>query len=128
MARGEAKVMKDEATVATSTTILIANQHTGPIMFPRKGGDGISQPPLILDPGSTTEIDKDEWESRKAGKVVQHYLDRGILAEVTRATNNVPMDPTSTDLPIPPNLQGEEQTGTDATASVRKTKAGNVTV
>ena len=127
MARGESKTATATAT-ATSTTILIANQHTGPIMFPRKGGDGISQPPLILEPGTATELDKEEWNSRKAGEVVQHYLDRGILAEVTRTSNNVPMDPTSTDLPIPPNLQGDEQTGRDASASVRKIKNGSVTV
>lgn len=128
MARGVTKV--EENTVATSTTVLVANQHTGHIMFPRKGGDGVSQPPLMLAPGTVTELDKDEWESRKSGKVVQHYLDRGILAEVEKVTSNVPMDETSTDLPIPENLQSEEIQGADATAKVRKdrTRVGSVDV
>ena len=132
MARGKATIeTTTQAEDAISASIVhIANQHTGHIMFPRKGAGGITVDPLILPPGTTTAMDKEEWEARKAGQVVQHYLDRGLLAEVKGSMSNIPVDPTSTELPIPENLQGEEQEGAYGQAKVRsdKSRTGEIKV
>lgn len=124
---------KQEATIvdekAGKNTVMVANQHTGHIIFPRKGEGGVSVNPLILAPGCVTTLSKEEWELRKAGKVVQYYLDRGLLAEVNRG-GTCAMDETSTDLPIPENLQDNQMQGKDAVAGVRedRTRTGGVTI
>lgn len=136
----------DEATVETTTdepvaakapelmvertaeTVLVANQHTGGITFPRTDANGLFLPPLRLAPGLVTRIPYEEWQTRKKMKVVQHYLDRGILAEVNK-TGPVPVqDQTTSELPIPEHLQGAEKAGQYGVAGLRKGETGEVNV
>lgn len=113
-----------------ATTVLVANQHTGGITFPRTGANGVIAPPLRLAPGTVTEIDATEWAERKKMKVVRHYLDAGLLAEVKRKGNVPVLSESTTNLQPPENLQtdAELRQGDTAKAGVRKENAGTVTV
>lgn len=115
---------------ADPTTIIVANHHTGGIMFPRRGEGGITLPPLRLAPGTTTTVDAEEWKKRKKMKVIQYYLDAGILSEVSREGAVPVSTATSTELPVPEHLQAAEQTGKEepVKASVRKQNAGEVKI
>lgn len=126
---------KPSEVQAKPTVIRVANQHTGPIIFPRRGGgSALALPPLVLHPGTITEVPAEEWASRKKNKVVQHYMDRGLLAEVRKAPGApVPiLDTTSTELPVPEHLQteNEEQQGASgvARAAVRRKRPGTAEV
>lgn len=112
--------------------VRVANHHTGDIMFPvvkTQGEIRIPHPPLIIPAGKVGHVDPEHWDELKKMVVVQHYLDRGLLGEVTKDTD-VATDSTSTDLQIPEHLQNEVQVGNVATASVRgdKLKTGEVKV
>lgn len=115
---------------ADPTTIIVANHHTGGIMFPRRTPEGVTLPPLRLAPGTTTVVDAEEWKKRKQMKVVQYYLDAGILSETIREGAVPVTDSTSTELQIPEHLQVEEQKGKEepVKASVRKQNAGEVKI
>lgn len=115
---------------SSKVTVLVANQHTGAIMFPRKGESGVSLSPLILGPGVVTEIDADEWNLRKKNVVVQAYMDRRLIVEVDRRGAVPVLSQTSSELEIPEHLQTEEEQGAYATASVRsdRTKIGEVSI
>jgi hypothetical protein len=112
--------------------VRVANHHTGDILFPvvkvLEGGVRIPHPPLVLHAGVVTHVDADHWEELKKITVVQHYLDKGLIGEVTKDGAVSVTDATSTDLEacIPEHLQNEEQAGNVATASVVKTKVGEV--
>lgn len=102
------------------TQVLVANQHTGAIVFPRKGAQGMLVNPLILPAGQVTLVDAEEWELRKSNRVVQHYLDMKLLAVVNVVSPVPVLENTSTNLPIPEHLQTEEELGQMASAKVRK--------
>lgn len=118
---------------AKVATVRVANQHSATIMFTRRGGGGVALPPLILPPGRVTEVVAEEWKARKQSRVVQNYLDRGLLAEVRKAPGSeVPvLESTTADLPIPEHLQTAEegeQTGTVARVRVKRKRPGTVDV
>lgn len=118
-----------------SDTVLVANQHSGPIILPRvavQGEQRIQLAPTILHPGTVTPVSREVWEEHKKITVIQHYLDKHLLAEVNR-TGAVPvMDATSTDLEdcIPDNLKTEEELGNieGVSAKVKITGAGSTTL
>ncbi len=121
--------------VKKSSVVLIANQHTGGIVFPRKGEGGVHVPPLRLPPGSVTPVDREEWEARKKSKVVQYYLDAGLLAEVNRMGPVPVLDSTTSSPEVPEHLQTEEHKGKQivqeaapATARVRQAKTATITL
>jgi len=128
--RRTAPAPSPEASIKSSPTISIANQHTGGISFPRKTDDGRPLPPLRLPPGEVTPVDREIWELVKKKEVVKHYLDKGLLAETTKRGKVPMLDNTSTTLPIPEHLQDEEQTGgtTGRAAELRKKQVGTVTL
>ena len=113
-------------------TVLVANYHTGGIVFPRRSPDGkILLKPLRLAPGTTTPVDADEWAKHITIKTVQHYMDKGLIAEVKRNDADVPMkESTSSDLEIPEHLQTDEEAlqGNMLEANVRKAKPGTVEI
>jgi len=115
----------------TDGMILIANHHTGGITFPMRDGNGTVLPPLRLAPGVVSLIPADEWQKRKKMLVVQHYLDKGLLAEVRTDNGPVPvLCSTSTELIIPENLRNEQEEGQYAKAGLDqgKTRAGTITI
>ena len=118
----------------TKGTILVANYHTGGITFPRRSTDGtVLLKPLRLAPGTTTHVDAAEWAERKQLVVVQHYIDRGLIAEVSEDRPSVPVtDGTSTKLEIPEHLMTDAEViaGKDDTvkAKIVRTKAGEATI
>lgn len=135
MARGT-KSTPTQAPSSAPTEFYVANQHAGPIMFPRRGQGNVTLPPLVLQPGTVTRIPAEEWLFRRQNQVVQNYLDRGLLAEVQKPTRNaeVPtVSRTNPDLVIPEHLSTEEElegsTGT-AKAGVRKdrTRSGHINI
>lgn len=113
-----------------STNVLVANQHMGGITFPRRVAGGLTVKPLRLAPGTVTQLDRAEWDAIKTNRLVQHYLDAGLIAEVNRDGAVPVLSETSSDLQIPENLKSAdelmEQGG--ATAGVRKANAGSVTI
>lgn len=110
-------------------TVLVANQHTGGVTFPRKGPGGMVAKPLRLAPGEVTEVDADEWAKYKKMPLVQHYLDAGLLAEAQKKGAVPVLSQSTSDLPIPEHLQTEEESkGDTAKAGVRREKAGTVTI
>jgi hypothetical protein len=130
---GSAKGTRPEVIVkggadGGSEMVLVANQHTGNIMLPRKGGQGISLPPIILHAGHVTPVPRDEWNERKKIQVVQYYLDRNLLAEVRREGVVPVIDATSTELTPPEHLQSEEEQGVHAKAGVRKANTAEVKI
>jgi hypothetical protein len=113
-----------------SEVVLVANYHTGGIVFPRTGANGLMMPPLRLAPGSTTPVEKEEWDKRKKMTVVQHYLDAGILG-IVQKTGAVPVQGnTTTTLVVPEHLAGEDHEGKEegVKAKTRRKKVGSVTV
>ena len=116
------------------TTVLVANQHSGPIILPRvaiQGEQRIQLNPTILYPGTVTPVDGDIWSEHLKLIVIQHYLDKRLLA-VVQSEGLVPIsDTSSTDLEgaIPENLKTEEELGnTGATAKVVRQNAGTTAV
>ena len=106
----------------TKGTILIANYHTGGITFPRKSENGVLLKPLRLPPGTTTPVDAAEWVERKQVKVVQLYMDKGLIAEVTENRPVVPVTSgTSSELEIPEHLLTDEEAmqGQEASAKAK---------
>lgn len=127
------KIQQSSAIPASSKgTVLVANYHTGGIVFPRRSPDGkILLKPLRLAPGTTTPVDADEWAKHITIKTVQHYIDKGLIAEVKRNDAEVPMkESTSSDLKIPEHLQTDEETlqGNMLQANVRKANLGTVEI
>jgi hypothetical protein len=87
--------------------------------------------PLRLAPGTTTPVDADEWAKHITIKTVQHYMDKGLIAEVKRNDADVPMkESTSSDLEIPEHLQTDEEAleQGEAKANVRKANPGTVKI
>jgi vacuolar-type H+-ATPase subunit F/Vma7 len=113
-----------------SGKVLIANHHTGAIVFPRKSQSqySVSLTPIILGAGSITPIDAEEWAIRKAGDTVKHYLDRGILREVKQTGGDVSMISLTSEPPIPKNLQTETHQGDSASAKLTKSVNGEITI
>ena len=117
---------------ASKGKVLVANYHTGGITFPRRSPDNkLLLKPLRLHPGTTTEVDAEEWAKHKKIKTVQLYMDKGLIAEVKRNDADVPMkESTSSDLEIPEHLQTDEEAlqGNMLEANVRKAKPGTVEI
>lgn len=113
---------------SSKKTVLVANQYSGIIMFPRRGEGGVSLNPLMLAPGMVTEIDASEWEQRKKSKVVQSYMDNKLLVEVQGFGVVPTVDVLTKELIVPEHLRTAEEQGAYATASVRtdRTKTGEI--
>ena len=116
-----------------SKTVVVANHHTGGIVFPRMSAEGLALPPIRLAPGTTTPIDGANWDAWKKMKVVQHYLDKNIIAVVKREKAEVNItDNRTSDLKPPEHLQTDEEAleGQDAAVKVKITrkKAGSITL
>lgn len=127
----ETTILMEGAThTGPSNTVLIANQHTGAILIPRKGQVGIALNPLVLAAGQVTEVSVEEWDIRKVHPVVQHYLDKGLLIEVSKIGPVPVLDSTSTDLEliIPENLRSDSQQGEYGAAQVTIKGGGGVNV
>jgi hypothetical protein len=118
----------------SSDKVIIANQHTAPIIFPKKASGGVAVNPLVLPAGTTTVIDRAEWEVHRDNPVIRHYMDKRLLVEVTNEGPVPVLDNTSTDLEgvIPENLRGDERPGKEGISSgttVKETKVvGEVAV
>lgn len=119
----------------TQTNVLVANQHSGPIILPRvavQGEQRIQMAPTILHPGTVTLVDGEVWKEHKKLVVIQHYLDKRLLAEVNVSGDVPVMGNTSTDLQdcVPEHLQTAEEQGniSGVTAKVTKTDVGNIKV
>ena len=123
-------IMEGATNTGSSSSILIANQHTGAILIPRKGEVGIALNPLVLAPGQVTAVDADEWNIRKKHPIIQHYLDKGLISEVSKIGPVPVLDATSTDLDaiIPENLKPETQSGDIASAAVTKSSVGSINI
>ena len=117
--------------IIKKTHYLIGNRHTGAIVIPRKNKDRLvisKVEPIILPPGQTTSLDSEEWKDLKAAnKMIQVYLEKGLLSEEQKSGSVPVSDQTVDSFPIPDHLLREEESGksTDTKAKiVRK----NVTV
>jgi hypothetical protein len=108
----------------------IANNHTGTIIFPRSGQGAIRLPPLVLLPGKSVLMQKDDWERLKANQGVQNYLDAGLISEVDREGTVPVSSQTTTILPIPDHLMRDEEMGqqTDVKSQVVRRKASTLTI
>lgn len=125
------EVIVRSSSAKSSGMVLVANHHTGGITFPRRGPGGVIVAPLRLAPGTTTIVDAAEWEERKKMKVVQYYIEKGLISEISREGKVSVTDATSTDLEIPNHLMSDEELlvqGDTAKAGVRKANAGTVEI
>lgn len=107
--------------------VLVANQHTGGIVFPRKSKEGLYAPPLRLAPGTVTAIPHELWEKYKKMPLVQAYLDKRLLVQVKRAGAVPMLDAATSDLPIPENLLTDADKGV-AKASVKRETLSEATI
>ena len=126
------KKLEEVAVVETPSPqgegdILVANQHTGGIVFPRKSKEGLYAPPLRLAPGMVTAIPRELWEKYKKMPLVQAYLDKRLLVEVKRAGAVPVLDAATSDLVIPENLQTDADKGI-AKASVKRENLTETTI
>lgn len=126
---------KTRTTTKPGSDVRVANQHSAAIILPRAGTKGMYVPQQTLLPGMVTRLDKNEWQTWKNMKVIQGYIDRGLLAEVRSDKPVGIVDTTSTDLVIPESLGGPdadnaelEGSKTGRKASVRRRKVTKVTV
>ena len=114
--------------------IFVSNQHSGPLSIPScKLPSGVIVPPVNFIPGVPKQVDRVWWNGIKNKfAVVRHWLDRNMLVESTRNRGQVPvMDSTSTDLPIPEMLQGDEHESgqhPEVRASIRKQNVTHITI
>ena len=112
--------------------VIIANQHTATILFPRRGGVN-SVAPIQIDPGKSREVPKELWQTLLKGKAVQRYLDLGLIRVTDREKDNIPiMESTGSDLKIPPHLlRDDEEVGgnsTNVTAKVTRKNKSVITI
>jgi len=119
--------------VDASGMVIIANHHTAPFLFPctmMQGVQRVQLEPIVLLPGQTTTILKDEWVARKKLKVIQHYIDAGLLSESKRQGECATQDyTTDTENLIPDSLLNDsEGKQTGLTASVKRAKIGSIEV
>jgi hypothetical protein len=104
----------------TKGTVLIANHHTGGFTFTQRSPDGkILLKPLRLPPGTTTPVPAEDWLKCKEIEVVKHYMDKGLIAEVTQDRAEVPVrDATSTKLTPPDHLKTDQELSNEAGGTV----------
>jgi len=102
-----------ETPSVSSNVVLVANQHTGAIIFPRKGDGNVVVNPLIIPAGTVVPVDSIEWALRKQNPVVQYYMDARLLVEVNNVGPVPVLSNTSSDLDaiIPDMLQEQSFTG-----------------
>jgi hypothetical protein len=126
----EEPVAARRMTPAKRASYFIANNHTGDIVFPRKGRGALKTVPLTLPAGQSVIVDGEEWIQLKLNKSVRNYLDAGLISEVSKVGEVPVMSQSSTDLPIPEHLLREEEMGkqTDVKATVRRKTASRITV
>jgi len=112
--------------------VMIANHHTADFLFPRVSPSGLSIPPMSLPAQMATPVDREIWKEIKKMPVVQHWIDRGLLAEVRSAGQVQLLDDTSTDLEVPEHLQEDEieaeTGGIQISAKANRTGLGTVTI
>lgn len=127
------EVVSNQAVSQQVGEIFVSNQHSGPLSIPSyKLESGVVIPPVNFMPGVPKPVDRAWWnEIKDKFIVVQHWLDRNMLVESTRNRGTVPvMDSTSTDLPVPEMLQGDEHEGEhpEVRASIRKQNVTHITI
>lgn len=104
----------------------VANHHRGPIIFPRSVKGDVLKSVICINPGCVEEIDSELWASLKDSPQVAHYVKVGILSEVKKADSVPAYEERTSDPEIPEHLQGDEQTGVEAKAKVKRAKTGTV--
>lgn len=89
--------------------LFIANHHTAPVIIPRsvKGAEGavyrITLTPLVFPPGIATPVDSEVWRKvRLHNRMIDRYLERGLLAEIRRPGGVIATMSETSDL-IPPD-------------------------
>ena len=118
-------------TTTKRTQYIIANQHAGAIVFPRRGGGQIRNSPIVLPPGQSIAIDAEEWVALRKNRGVQNYIDAGLIKEVRKIGEISVSSTTTTKLPVPEHLQREDEhkgKQTDVTASVKQKKTKTLVV
>ena len=111
----------------SKTHCIVANHHTGTVIFPRKGKSGTAIAPIIIPAGKSEAVPIDDWNELKASDGVKNYLDHGIISEIHSVQDVATSDTISDKLPIPEHLLKESEMGnqTDVSAKVRR-KTSNV--
>ena len=94
--------------------VLVQNVRAGAVLLPRRitvGGKPIYTKPLRLGPGSTTELEAEEWKQWAKNPVIRAMLDRNLLMVVRRPSELLPQQLiTRTSSPeVPEHLKSEEQ-------------------
>jgi len=124
--------LKPKAT-PKRTYYMVANHHTGAIVFPRKGVSTKLSDPLILPAGQSIQVDAAEWNELRKSAGVKLYLDHRLISEVKFEGPVAVTAVTTVEPNIPPHLlrDGEEVTGHDhggaqPKASVVKSQAAEV--
>ena len=98
------------ASPTEGTKVLIANHHTAAVLLPRSSAVGVNIEPIVLQPGSVTAVDVDEWNERKSISTIRYYLEHGILSETNRMGNAAVIGmEDAINFPIPENLKTEEE-------------------
>jgi hypothetical protein len=123
----------------STTHVLVANQHTAPIISPRRTGGGAVLSAITFNSGMTTVVEKDVWDELKKNGMVRHYLDKKLLVEVKKEGPVAILAEATSEPEIPPHLKTAEEEGVvkqtatgkgagQAKATVKKAEAGTVTV
>lgn len=94
--------------------VLVQNVRAGAVLLPRRitvGGKPIYTKPLRLGPGSTTELEAEEWKQWAKNPVIRAMLDRNLLMVVRRPSELLQQQLiTRTSSPeVPEHLKSEEQ-------------------
>ena len=95
----------------TKSTVSVANKTQGRIIFPEKSTIGNFAPPLILEPGCTTEVDGQAWAIHKEGAMLKNYMDAGFVTEEDAPRAVVATEAATVDLVVPEHLAGDDFDG-----------------
>lgn len=101
--------------MAQAGQVIIANHHTAIIALPRAYVEGVALPPVLLNPATTTSIDKAVWDEMRKNKSIEYYLDKKLIAVVKRNTDRLPIEERTVDTEalVPEHLSGSDDEGAE---------------
>jgi len=122
-------------TTPRRTSYKVANHTMAPIVFPRAGDAGLRNPPLILPPGQSIEVDAEEWVNHRRNKMVGLYMDAGLISETKKEGAVAVTAETTTTPNIPAHLlrddevvAGRDLGGAQPKATIRRKQPNTIAV
>jgi hypothetical protein len=103
------RAAKATKTTPKRTHYYIANSDNGDVIVPQPGKGTTKSNTIVFPSGQTIQVDIDTWNNMKELSGVRNFINAGILKEVKGMGQVAVSQQSAAALPIPPNLQREEE-------------------